>query len=106
MTVVSMNKKPQFTAEQFDRIALKASGRSVKSHNVARAVLVDGKSPTEAAAQYEMSKQNVSRVLREFLRIAADAPEGWVLINEYVPADLAEEVKARVALELEKLNSK
>ena len=87
----------RMTAEQFDHIRPALRRFAQGSVDLVRAVLVDGLSPSEAVETFGVSRQNVSRLLIEVRKIAADVPRDWIFVQEFMPAEMADRVRTEVA---------
>jgi len=64
-----------------------------KSVEAARRVLVMGASKTEAARDLGLTKQAVGQVVKRIQQKVGHQPQGWTIVNEYLPAHLSGTVK-------------
>ncbi|MGN9498515.1 TrfB-related DNA-binding protein [Pseudomonas syringae pv. aptata] len=76
-----------------------------KSVSAARMCLVMGASAKETAAELGMTVQAVSQVLKRIKLKAGEQPQGWTIVNEFLPADLASAVRD-IGKVLRKVNPK
>lgn len=79
--------KPRFTEHQFAFFA-KSSRMEAKSLDVARQVLVLGKSQSEVADEHGLSRQWVSEIVKKLMVLAQkleDIPPGWVKDTAILP---------------------
>lgn len=93
---MAINKSERMNQEAFERLREKLEPFSARKIEVARLVLVDGLTQTQAGERHGLSKQNVSALFKRIREIRANAPDGWVLLNIYVPPELATELLHRV----------
>lgn len=68
----------------------------VGSLDLAKLMWVDGLSQGEAGKKLGLSRQNASALAKRLESARASAPEGWVLLNVYVPPELEREVQERL----------
>jgi hypothetical protein len=68
----------------------------VSSLDLAKLMWVDGLSQGEAGKQLGLSRQSASALAKRLEAAKASAPEGWVLLNVYVPPELEREVHERL----------
>jgi phage terminase small subunit len=84
------------TPDQFDRFANKTRLKE-RARGMARSVLVDGLTATEAARKARLSRESArasaARVMRE-VRAEGGYPREWSAVTVVVPPDAAEEIKA------------
>lgn len=83
------------TPSDFDRLAARTR-LSESSLRIARAVLLEGVSQTEAARREGLTRQRASeavgRILRE-LRAEAGYPSSWEVITVCVPPETADRIR-------------
>lgn len=95
-----MGTKGEMTPEEFDTQSAKFARMSPQVIATVRAVLVEGKGPTEVAKQFGVSKQAVQRSAARARALLQEMPVDWVFLQEWVPPELATEVRAKVAEKL------
>lgn len=88
-------------AEEFDALLPRLGGLSPDSVRIARAVVVDGQRPAEAARLHGLTRQRVNGIIRRFELARGEVPKGWRRVDVWLPPDLAEyvETMARQARE-------
>ena len=82
------------TAEDFDALRPRLGRLALDTVEIARAVLVDGMKPTEAAARYGMTRQRVHGIVQRFRAAAQAVPTGWRRVEVWLPPELAAQVEA------------
>lgn len=98
-----MANQPRLSPEAFSELQAKLTKFSVEANELARLVFVDGKPPSAAAQALGMSRQNANNQLRRIKALMNGQPVGWVQLNEWMPAWLATETRAKLKEEMEKL---
>ncbi len=86
----------RLTARQLDRLLMQPSRFSENTRAMARAILVDGKSPTVVGALHKVSRQAAHRAARKVYRAyldAVDCPDGWKVVEVRLPAKLARQIQ-------------
>lgn len=86
----------RMSATEFEKFREKLTDFSMRKIEVARLILVDGLTQKEAGEQQGLSKQNVNGLIKRIREIRANAPAGWVPINEYVPPEMKTEILRRL----------
>ena len=92
-----MNTDSKISAEQFDELRPALRRFSAGSVDLLKAVLVDGVAPIDAAQKFGVSRQNVSRLLNDARKILQGIPRNWVFLQEFMPAEMADRVRAELA---------
>lgn len=88
--------KPEMTAEQFERLLPALKRLTLETVDIARDVLVHGKTQTEVAKERGKTKQRVGQLVQQVLAKRDDIPEGWEYLELWVPAELASDVRSKV----------
>ncbi|MNJ72393.1 hypothetical protein D3C77_690340 [compost metagenome] len=91
-----MSNAPRMSPEEFDSQVGKLQNLRGTTVQLARLILVDGLNHTEAAAKVGMSRQNVSKYMIRVNALLTGYPADWVRFDEWMPASLATEVRARL----------
>lgn len=84
-------QKRQLKATEFDKLA-KASKQQQRSIDMARAVLVQGQTQKDVAAEYGCTASRVSAVVAKFWSLHTErqaTPEGYVVMTVTLPKDKA-----------------
>ncbi len=87
----------KLTARQYDRLLTQHTKFTDNTRAMARAVLVDGKSPTEVGELHKVTRQAAHRAAQKVYRAyldAVDCPDGWQVLEVRLPAKLARQIKA------------
>lgn len=92
-----MSKFERMSAQDFEsqssRLAEEFSGKTLA---LARMILVDGVSKTDAAEKVGMSRQNVAKTVERVLARFNKYPRNWVYVKQWMPPEIAEEVKKKI----------
>jgi hypothetical protein len=91
-----MATKQLMTAQEFDNQKHKLRTLSVQTNDLARLVLVEGLNNTQAAAAVGMSRQNVNGAMNRVRALLSDMPADWVYFQEWMPAAMAAEIRAKI----------
>jgi len=93
-------EKTTLSESDFDALCKSPRFKSFKvsSFDLAKLMWVDGLSPGAAGKKLNMSRQSASALAKRLEVARASVPEGWVLLNVYVPPELEREVLQRVQL--------
>lgn len=83
----------RLTPEEFEALMPSLKRLSLGTIEVARAVLVEGKSQAEVVRETGKSKQLVSANCKIVLDYIEDVPRGWVKEEVCLPKDVMEEVR-------------
>ncbi|MFL0419578.1 TrfB-related DNA-binding protein [Sphingomonas sp. 179-I 2A4 NHS] len=81
------------TPEEFDAVQSRLGRMTLDTLRIAREVLVDGKSQTEVAAAYKLSRQRVSLAVQRVLKEAQQVPANWQLLEIWLPPELIARVR-------------
>lgn len=85
--------KIRMTEEEFDKLRPLIGRLSVDSVEIARQVLVFGKTQSEIAKIKNMSKQRVFGLVSRFLSVAQIIPQGWEKVEVWLPPEMAKQVR-------------
>lgn len=85
------------TASEFDALAPKMRRVTVGTMEVMRRILVDGESRVEVAASVGLTPQRVGAMVKQFRAAQNEIPPNWVEVNEWLPPELAAEVRRMAA---------
>lgn len=93
-----MSKFTRMSAEEFESNLPKLAGDfTVNTINLARLVLVEGQTHTEAAKAANVSRQNVGKTVERVMARFNEFPSDWVLLKEvWAPPDLAKEFRDKI----------
>ena len=89
-----MASTPRMTEADFEALRPRLGRLALDTVEIARAVLVGGMKPTEAAAHYNMTRQRVHGIVKRFLAAAQEVPTGWRRVEVWLPPALASQVEA------------
>ena len=81
------------TAKDFKSLMPRLKRMTVGNVEVARRVLVDGVSQTEAANESGLTKQRVGAVVKSVLAVSQEYPANWVQVEVWLPPELAAQVR-------------
>lgn len=84
----------RMTAEEFESHLLSLRSVSKGTVELARLIMVEGMSHSDAAAATGTNRQNVRGKLKTVLARMHGAPAGWVWFEGYLPPDAAAAAKA------------
>ncbi|AOE82489.1 hypothetical protein A7318_27995 (plasmid) [Pseudomonas lurida] len=88
----------ELSAEEFERVMQVLGSQnnrrpySSKSVIAARLVLVMGASPSEAAKESGLARQNVSELMLRIRKRMESLPQGWVKVSEWFPGEVAKQI--------------
>lgn len=83
------------TQEAFDELRPDLGRLSVATMDVARLVLVEGMSQSDAGARFGMSRQRVYGIMQRFQAAMRILPTTWRKVEVWLPPELAAEVEAK-----------
>lgn len=86
----------RMTEEEFDACRDRLASLSVNAVNLAHMVWVKGMSQTQAAEQLRISRQNAHGILKRATAHLNSLPGDWEKVEEWMPKDLAMEVRAKI----------
>lgn len=89
-----MVTRPIMTASEFEALRPLIGRLSLDTVEIARAVLVDGIRPTDAANRYGITRQRVHGIVQRFRAAAQEVPTGWRRVEVWLPPELAVQVEA------------
>lgn len=101
-----MTKTLLMSATEFEKQQGRLIKLSLEVHALARLILVDGKTSTDAAKEVGMSKQLAAHHMKRVKALLEGYPASWVPFEEWMPDWLATETRARLKEEKEKLKKK
>lgn len=90
--------KKKITVEEFKELIPKLKGLSRDTLDILKGVWVDGKSQTEMAEEYNITRQSVSKMVQRANRIIEKAPVGWVKFEGFMPPEMLKEINSRLEL--------
>lgn len=93
MDVVNMTEK------EFEIAREKLMTMSGSSIELARKIWVEGMERSAAASDLGMSRQSAYQAMKKATILVASIPKGWVHLNEWMPKELADEVRRKVKAE-------
>jgi len=91
---MSTRISPIMTSEEFEAVSLRLGRHDTKIDEVAKAVLVNGTKPLDAAIRFNISWQRVNHIVRRFRAAARDVPPEWRRVEVWLPETLAARVEA------------
>ena len=89
-----MTGSTTMTPDEFEALRPRLGRLALDTVDIARAVLVDGMRPTEAAVRHNMSRQRVHGIVQRFRAAAQEVPTGWRRVEVWLPPERAVEVEA------------
>jgi len=87
----------KFTVDQWETAMPALQSMSVKTLNIARAVLVEGKEPIEVANSLGQSRQLVHAAIKRVTAVLERQSDGLVPVMVWLTPDEAEQVKQMAA---------
>lgn len=98
-----MTNLKRMSAQEYEDQKDKLRTLAAQTNELARLILVDGMSKTQAAAAVGMSRQNVSGAMNRVMALLNDLPSDYVYLQEWMPAKMATEVRRELKnLEIER----
>lgn len=82
------------TPEEFEALRPRLGRLAIDTIELARSVLVDGATQSEAALQHGMSRQRVHGIIQRFKAAAEELPTNWRRVEVWLPQALAADVEA------------
>ncbi|VFS52020.1 Uncharacterised protein [Budvicia aquatica] len=73
------------TQDEFDAIKVKLSQFSLRTVDIAEAVLVEGLTQSEAAIKYQASRQSVCGIMKRVASAIEDVPNSWKKVEVWLP---------------------
>ncbi|MDH4602358.1 TrfB-related DNA-binding protein [Pseudomonas syringae] len=86
----------RMTEDEFEACRNRLASLSMNAVNLAHLVWVQGLSQAAAAEQLEISRQNAHGILKRATAHLNSLPGDWEKVEEWMPKDLAKEVRARI----------
>lgn len=96
-----MDKSARMTPEEFDRQLHKLGELQGNTIELARLILVEGKTNAEAARLTDNHRQNVSKKMQRVKALLSGYPASWVPFQGMMPESMAVEIRARIKQLLE-----
>ena len=81
------------TAQEFDELRPRLGRLSLDTVELAREVLVNGKTQSDVAREHGLTRQRVSGMVSRVIAAANEIPRGWEKVEVWLPPALAEEVR-------------
>ena len=88
-----MTSSARMTEADFEALRPRLGRLALDTVEIARAVLVEGMKPTEAATRYTMTRQRVHGIVQRFRAAAQEVPTGWRRVEVWLPPALASKSK-------------
>ncbi|MBK8177234.1 MAG: helix-turn-helix domain-containing protein [Rhodospirillales bacterium] len=85
---------PKLTHSEFELLRPRLGRLAIDTIDVARAVLVDGMTPSAAARHFGMTRQRVHGIVQRFRAAAQAVPTAWRRVDVWLPPELAAQVEA------------
>lgn len=82
------------TPDEFERLRPRLGRVSPASAAIAREVLVEGVSLTEAGQRHGLTRQRVLGIVRRVQAAASAVPNSWKRVEVWLPPQMAAEVEA------------
>lgn len=83
----------KMTAAAFDDLRPRLGRLTEETIDIAREVLVEGKSQSDVARERGLSRQRVSSMVKSVVSAANEIPREWQRVEVWLPPDLAEQVR-------------
>lgn len=99
-----MEKQLRMSKADFELAKHKLGRLSGNTARLAELIIVDGLTPSAAAKEVGMARQNVSKSMQRVYAALSDTPDGWVRVECWAPRDLASEFMEKVEAEKMKLS--
>ncbi|MBC1154416.1 hypothetical protein FSG43_022615 [Escherichia coli] len=87
----------KMTPQEFDELRPRLGRLSLDTVELAREVLVVGKTQSEVARNHGLTRQRVSGMVSRVIAAANEIPRGWEKVEVWLPPDLAEQVRGMEA---------
>ena len=87
----------QMTADEFDALMPKMRRVTIGTMQVMRRILVDGESRADVAASVGLTPQRITAMMKQFKAAQSGYPPNWVEVREWLPPELAAEVRRMAA---------
>ena len=87
----------KMTLQEFEALRPLLGRLALDTVDIARAVLVEGVKPAEAATRNHMSRQRVHGIVQRFRAAARQVPATWRRVEVWLPPELAAQVEAIAA---------
>ena len=87
----------KMTLQEFEALRPLLGRLALDTIDIARAVLVEGVKPSDAATRNHMSRQRVHGIVQRFRAAARQVPATWRRIEVWLPPELADQVEAIAA---------
>lgn len=84
---------PKMTVAEFEALRPRLGRLSLDTVDIARAVLVDGMRPADAARRHNMTRQRVHGIIQRFQAAAQQVPTQWRRVEVWLPPELAAQVE-------------
>ncbi|QHQ29929.1 transcriptional regulator KorA (plasmid) [Xanthomonas albilineans] len=85
------------TAAEFESIQPRLGRLTVDTVQIARRVLVEGKSQAQIAEETGLTRQRISKMVQRVMSAANEFPPDWERVDEWMPPELAMRVRALAA---------
>ena len=83
----------KMTAAAFDDLRPRLGRLTEETIDIAREVLVEGKSQSDVARERGLSRPRVSSMVKSVVSAANEIPREWQRVEVWLPPDLAEQVR-------------
>jgi hypothetical protein len=93
---VKMVNQKLMSPEEFESQVHKLGDLKANTVELARLILVDGKTKAEAARITKITPQNVSKKMQRVQAVLSGFPPDWVLVKEMMPESMATEIRAKL----------
>lgn len=87
----------KMTLQEFEALRPLLGRLALDTVDIARAVLVEGVKPADAATRNHMSRQRVHGIVQRFRAAARQVPATWRRVEVWLPPELAAQVEAIAA---------
>jgi hypothetical protein len=87
----------KMTLQEFEALRPLLGRLALDTVDIARAVLVEGVKPADAATRNHMSRQRVHGIVQRFRAAARQVPATWRRVEVWLPPELAKQVEAIAA---------
>lgn len=83
----------KMTATFFDELRPRLGRLTDETIDIAREVLVEGKSQSDVARNHGLSRQRVSSMVKSVISAANEVPRDWQRVEVWLPPNLADKVR-------------
>lgn len=95
-----MTKRMRMTAEEFDEQKHKLRSLAASTIDLARLILVEGKTNSDAAKVVGVSRQNVGKAMDRVIALLSDLPSDYVWFEGFMSPERASSLREEIQKDL------